>query len=211
MVTFFICFICLLLNIEHALSQCSATSAFGSCSPGFFYNGNVLFAPYSSLMDSVVVNPQHSSLSAGGKSSIRTILALYLAKDTYTGPCIKLRRSSDSATVDFYCDSRGAFGTAVGATGTSYDIWIGTDTAFVTQWYDQSGNANHATQTTTTSQPIFSIDNGYVDFKPSYFMIIPATFIPCTAAANEQYGAYTKIGAVVGGKKINLSWSSFFF
>jgi hypothetical protein len=65
---------------------------------------------------------------------------------TYTGYAIRVRRSSDNAEQD------------IGFVGGELDtaslttFCSGTD-GFVTTWYDQSGNANNATQGTAANQP----------------------------------------------------------
>ena len=64
----------------------------------------------------------------------------------YTGNVVDVRRSSD--------DAEDSFTAAQVADGT-LTTWVGTSNdSFVTKWYDQSGNANHATQGTDASQPI---------------------------------------------------------
>lgn len=67
----------------------------------------------------------------------------------YTGSLIRVRRSSDNAEQDFgFIDNieRNLDTTAL----TTF--CSGTD-GFVTTWYDQSGNAKNATQTTAANQP----------------------------------------------------------
>jgi hypothetical protein len=61
---------------------------------------------------------------------------------------VKVRRSGDNAELDFTADevSDGTLAAWVVAGG-------GTEDGFVTTWYDQSGNANNATQTTAANQP----------------------------------------------------------
>jgi hypothetical protein len=64
----------------------------------------------------------------------------------YTGSAIRVRRSSDNTETD------------IGFSGANLDtteltsFCSGTN-GFVTTWYDQSGNANNATQTTAANQP----------------------------------------------------------
>ena len=65
---------------------------------------------------------------------------------TYTGSLIRVRRSSDNAEQDFGFVSN-VLDTA------SLLTFCGAGNGFVTTWYDQSGNANNATQTTAVSQP----------------------------------------------------------
>jgi hypothetical protein len=62
---------------------------------------------------------------------------------TYAGPVVTVRRSTDDAEADFTA-SEVSDGTLAG--------WAGAD-GFVKTWWDQSGNARHATQATTTAQP----------------------------------------------------------
>jgi hypothetical protein len=69
-----------------------------------------------------------------------------LDKD-YTGNAIRVRRASDNTEQDIGFDANGDLDTSALATFCS-----GTD-GFVKTWYDQSGNGNDATQTTTSAQP----------------------------------------------------------
>lgn len=62
----------------------------------------------------------------------------------YTGPVVQLRRSSDSATRDCY---------ETELTDGTVAAWAGGSDAFVRTWYDQSGNARHVQQTTSSLQP----------------------------------------------------------
>ena len=68
-----------------------------------------------------------------------------LSRGWLAGDVVEVRRSSDSATADF---------TASQVSGGALATWVGAgNDGFVSTWYDQSGNANDATQGTTTSQP----------------------------------------------------------
>ena len=64
--------------------------------------------------------------------------------NAYTGPVVKVRRSSDSTTADF---------TAAEVVDGTLTAWVGAGDGFVHTWYDQSGNARNATQATAASQP----------------------------------------------------------
>jgi hypothetical protein len=60
-------------------------------------------------------------------------------------PVVRVRRSSDNAEQDF---------TAAEVSDGTLAAWVGAgNNGFVRTWYDQSGNARHATQTTTANQP----------------------------------------------------------
>jgi hypothetical protein len=80
---------------------------------------------------------------------------------SYTGPVLKLRRSSDNTESDFYSDSIQSYlTTGAGNTGTTFSSWVGAGTAYVTKWYDQSGKNCHATASSTTAEiPTISIQN----------------------------------------------------
>ena len=67
---------------------------------------------------------------------------------SYTGPAIRVRRSSDNVEQDIYFDVNGNLNTSALTSFCS-----GTN-GFITTWYDQSGNSYNATQTTAGNQPI---------------------------------------------------------
>ena len=69
-----------------------------------------------------------------------------LDKD-YTGNCMKVRRASDDAEADIGFDTNGDLDTAAIATHCAGS------SGFVSVWYDMSGNANNATQSTSGNQP----------------------------------------------------------
>jgi hypothetical protein len=67
-------------------------------------------------------------------------------RTAYSGNAIRVRRSSDNAEQD------------IGFVGNNLDTaslltFCGAGNGFVTTWYDQSGNARNATQTTAINQP----------------------------------------------------------
>ena len=76
---------------------------------------------------------------------------------TYTGDAIRVRRASNSVEQDIGFDIEGNLNTSALASFCS-----GTD-GFVTTWYDQSGNANDATQTSVGDQPkIYDSSTGVI-------------------------------------------------
>ena len=76
---------------------------------------------------------------AAAAYSLRALSSGWLAGDV-----VEVRRSSDSTTQDF---------TASQITNGDLVAFCGVGDGFVSTWYDQSGNANDATQATTTAQP----------------------------------------------------------
>ena len=84
--------------------------------------------------------------------------SLRLLDKDYTGDAIRVRRASDNTEQDIGFDSNDELDTAALATFCS-----GTD-GFVKTWYDQSGNGNDATQTTTGNQPkIYDASTGVIE------------------------------------------------
>ena len=71
-----------------------------------------------------------------------------LLRSAYTGSAIRVRRSSDNTESDIGFTALGNLDT------TSLTSFCGSGDGFVTTWYDQSGNANNATQSTAGNQPI---------------------------------------------------------
>ena len=72
--------------------------------------------------------------------------SLRLLSSSYSGNAVKVRRASDNVEAD------------IGFSGDSLDVsalatHCGSSEGFVSVWYDQSGNANNATQTTASNQP----------------------------------------------------------
>jgi len=141
--------------------------------------------------------PILDTMSTSGKSAARGVYTLYRVNSTYTGATIKLRRSSDNAVSDFYADIYGNLGTSANATGTSFSSWIGSSTAYVDTWYDQSGNNFHATQSTTNLQPVYNGTLKLLDFSNISFLnmgTISGGPIP-TGVANAPYTFVTRHGA----------------
>ena len=79
-------------------------------------------------------------------SGTEAAYSLALLNSDYEGNCVTVRRASDNATQN------------IGFDGQDLDIaalesFCSGTNGFVTTWYDQSGNANNAVQTTASSQP----------------------------------------------------------
>jgi len=72
--------------------------------------------------------------------------SLRLLRSGYTGDAIEVRRASDNTTQDIgFVDGE--------LDVTSLESFCSGTNGFVTTWYDQSGNAINATQTTAANQP----------------------------------------------------------
>ena len=74
--------------------------------------------------------------------------SLRLLDNTYTGDSIRVRRASDNAEQDIGFDANGDLDTE------TLLAHCNNSKGYVKTWYDQSGNGNDATQTTTADQPM---------------------------------------------------------
>lgn len=77
-------------------------------------------------------------------------------RDGYTGSAIRVRRSSDNTEQDIGFDASGNLNTS------SLSSFVGSNSAFIVTWYDQSGNGIDLTNTTTANQPRI-VNAGTVD------------------------------------------------
>jgi hypothetical protein len=82
-----------------------------------------------------------SSYPSGVAYSLRQL------SSNYTGFAVRVRRANDNTTQDIGFTVNGDFNT------TALQTFVGSSDAFVTIWYDQSGNGRHAIQATTANQP----------------------------------------------------------
>jgi hypothetical protein len=69
----------------------------------------------------------------------------------YSGPAIKVRRSSDNAELDINFITSDA---NAGIDTAALLSFVGAGNGFITTWYNQDGSGNNATQATAVSQPI---------------------------------------------------------
>ena len=132
----------------------------------------------------------------------------------YTGDAIKVRRSSDNTEQDIgFVDNELDTSSLLSFVGTG-----GTDNGFVKTWYDQSGNANDATQTTAANQPqIVSsgsviLENGKpalkFDGSDDYFNLTTsiATNVDYTAFQVVKRNATSTVSITMGGVAIGNSY-----
>lgn len=73
--------------------------------------------------------------------------SLRRVRTAYTGPAIKVRRSSDNQEMDIFFNSGGDLDTS------TLLSFVGGGSGFVTRWYDQSGNNDYAYNDTASTQP----------------------------------------------------------
>jgi hypothetical protein len=99
----------------------------------------------------------------GYTTDLSGAFATALLDENYTGNCVKVRRASDNTEQDIGFDGADL------DTAALTTFCTGTD-CFVRTWYDQSGNANNLTQTTTGNQPkIYDASTGVLELGSAGF------------------------------------------
>lgn len=109
---------------------------------------NLIINPYSVAASFTGILDTYSG--AEGAYSVRRL------NGQYNGKCLKVRRSNDNTESDIGFDSLGYIDESALTT------FVGANSAYVTTWYDQSGNGRDATQSTSDYQPRI-VNSGTVD------------------------------------------------
>jgi hypothetical protein len=96
-------------------------------------------------------------LSTNVYNNISGAYALCRLFTSYTGPQVRIRRSSDNALVDLYFNHDGYI------IDFDFDQWIGSSTGYVVTWYDQGPSGKHTYGYGSTLPFIYRIyENKYV-------------------------------------------------
>lgn len=117
--------------------------------------------------------------SAAAAYSVRKL------RSAYTGSAIRVRRSSDNTEQDI------GFVNNVLDT-SSLTTFCGSGNGFVTTWYDQSGNARNATQTTAANQPQI-VSGGSV---------LTINSKPCTVFSNSRFNISSNFWTYTGDSTV---------
>jgi hypothetical protein len=99
--------------------------------------------PVSLKMERTVITPLLLDTYTGAAAAY----SVRLLRTAYTGDAIRIREDSGNTETDIGFDGNGDLDTAAIASH------CGANNGYVVTWYDQSGNGNDATQSTTTQQP----------------------------------------------------------
>ena len=144
--------------------------------------------------------PKHFPLFTGLLDNFGGAAAAYslraLSANWVAGDVVEVRRSSDSTTQDF---------TASQITNGELETFCGVGDGFVSIWYDQSGNANNATQATTTMQPKIvsagALVVGGLDFDgvDDQMMVVGNPVITAAAAGTFSTFSVHTVAAVEAG------------
>lgn len=133
-------------------------------------------------------------LNANTQVTAKCIYSLRLLTEAYTGPIVRLRRVNDGQTQDFYGDMFGNLTSQPDSKGISWETWA-PQGASISIWYDQSGRANHATQSNVSQQPLMKSGEQVVNFNSGRFFVLPNGTVP---TGNLPYTVMCKHGAISG-------------
>ena len=136
--------------------------------------------PITGYSNTISVTTSAPSLLLDLYPSAAAAYSVRLLRSAYTGSAIRVRRSSDNTEQDIGLTALGNLDESALTTFCS-----GTN-GFVTTWYDQSGNAKNATQSTAANQPQI-VSAGSVltlNSKPS---LQSATTLKTLSASNISY------------------------
>ena len=119
---------------------------------------NPKFNVHENYKKVLIINPYRfisgGSLLLDTYTGAAAAYSLRLLRSAYTGALVKIRRSSDDATKDFYPDSNNVLSlNSEDGSGTSLSSWISSGDGYVNTWYDQSGNGKDISESTTSRQP----------------------------------------------------------
>lgn len=109
-----------------------------------------------------------ATLSAGA-------YGITLLNSKYTGPSIQIKNGSSGTPTDFYSALDGT-PTLKTISGTTLTSFLAGTIAYVTKWYDQTGNGKHATAQGATL-PFLNTTTFVVDFgSVGYFSLLDGSF-----------------------------------
>ena len=142
------------------------------------YNRALTVTDVSAIYNANVAstNGVFNNISAAGKTAmLKTTttlqaggLGLVKLNSLYTGPTIQIKAGTGGTPTDFYAQSATTYGTLQTVGGVSLITFLGGQTAYVTKWYDQTGNGNHASN---IGNPTYDTTNNTVLFASNYFSL----------------------------------------
>jgi len=92
---------------------------------------------------------------------------------------VKIRNGKTQESKIFYAKAEQKYkGFLFDINDEPFENWINDDTAYIEEWYDQSGNFRHATQKIYSLQPILNYQKKCIFFEDNKFLEIPASTVP---------------------------------
>lgn len=127
--------------------------------------------------------------------------SLRRVRSAYAGPLIRVRRSSDNTEADISYLANGDLDSA------ALLAFAGSGSAFVSNFYDQSGNARHTLQATAAAQPRI-VNAGVLDTlngKPSLVFDGTDDYLTSSAAGLYAAGVTTLASVMAGASAANAT------
>lgn len=117
---------------------------------------------------------------------------------SYTGSLIRVRRSNDNAEQDI--------GYTVGniLDESALTTFVGSNSAFITTWYDQSGNGRNVTRTTAIEQPRI-VNSGTIETDGSKPAVNFDSYKPLTYSTGVSYSAAAIVARVTTATTVNYA------
>ena len=138
--------------------------------------------------------------SQGTQPGIVGLYSMKLANPYYTGPVLKAQRSLDNSTLDFWADADGAL---MSATGNVYSTWVGSGTANLLTWYDQSQNDMAALK-----YPPITLGGGTANPTTATLTTAPYGNGSYIYSAFTQYSTGEFVGALFNGSGIYQQYTT---
>jgi len=145
--------------------------------------------PIDKLSSSAKISMLYSGTGATLSAGAYGIILLY---SKYTGPSIQIKNGSSGTPTDFYPALDGST-TLKTASGTTLTSFLAGEIAYVTKWYDQTGNGKHATAQ-GSPLPFLNTTTFVVDFGTSGFFSLSDGSFPY---GNASYSYVYKQGRLV--------------
>lgn len=115
--------------------------------PVAFFKGSAVGGGATLLLDESGLGSAAFSISTGK------------VRAAYSGDVLRVRRSSDNAECDVeflndWVSLNSPINNLSAGSGATLTAWAGSDSCYVVTWFDQSGNARNASQSTAANQPM---------------------------------------------------------
>lgn len=127
----------------------------------------------SGVLNNVSVAGKAAMLNTG--TSLQSgAYGLVILNILYRGATIQLTAGISGTPTDFYAQSTINYGTLQTLDGISLITFLAGQTAYVTKWYDQTGNGSHAMR---IGNPTYNTTTNTIDFTTGYFYL-PDNAVP---------------------------------
>lgn len=87
----------------------------------------------------------------------------------YSGPQIRIAKSSDGTEADIYFDSNGNITEIENSSETVLNTWLNGAIAKIKKWYDQSGNTNHVQPSENSPELVYETTGPFAGLYGVYF------------------------------------------